>query len=80
MGRSRRSLSYFRPFHNCFYRKIVDFSGIRARVIGIEGEHADHLIATTAQFNLSLDNYITRATILILKKCFKTETEITIYS
>ena len=28
--------------------KIVDFSQIRTRIVGIEGEHADHLTATMA--------------------------------
>ena len=28
--------------------KTVDFSGIRTRTVGVEGEHADHLTTTTA--------------------------------
>ena len=29
--------------------KIVDLSGIRTRIVGVEDEHADHLTTTTAQ-------------------------------
>ena len=61
----------FFNFKQFLLNENVDFSVTRSQLIGIEGEHADHLIATTAQFNLSLDNYITRATILILKKCIR---------
>ena len=39
---------FFRSFQIQFYRKIVDFSGIRTQIVGIEGEHADHLTTTTA--------------------------------
>ena len=35
-------------FNNNFYRKIVDLSGIRTRIVGVEGEYADHLTTTTA--------------------------------
>ena len=33
--------------HN-LYRKTVGVSGIRTRIVGVEGEHADHLTTTTA--------------------------------
>ena len=33
---------YFRSFQQQFYGKIVDFSGNRTRIVGIEGKHADH--------------------------------------
>ena len=32
------------------YRKIVDFSGIQTQIVGVEGEHPDHLTTTTAVF------------------------------
>ena len=35
-------------FQTQFYRRIVDFSGIRTQNVGEEGEHADHLTTTTA--------------------------------
>ena len=31
------------------YIKMVDFSGNQTRIVGVEGEHADHLTTTTAQ-------------------------------
>ena len=31
-----------------FTEKIVGFSGFRTRIVGVEGEHADHLTTTTA--------------------------------
>ena len=34
---------------NNFYRKIVDSSGIRTRIVRVEGEHADHLTTTRAK-------------------------------
>ena len=40
---------YFCSFQAQFYRKNVDFSGIRTRIVGVEGEYADHLTTTTAQ-------------------------------
>ena len=49
MGQPRPLLVYFRSFQQQFYRKIVDLSGIRTRIVGVEGEHADHLTTTTAQ-------------------------------
>ena len=39
---------YFCYFYQQFYRKIVYFRGIRTRIVGVEGEHADHLTTTTA--------------------------------
>ena len=53
MGQPRPLFVYFRSFQQQFYRKIVDHSGIRTRIVGVEGEHADHLTTTTA-----LPNYI----------------------
>ena len=34
-----------------FTIKIVDFSGIQTRTVGIEVKHADHVTTTTALFN-----------------------------
>ena len=39
---------YFRSFQTQYYRKTIDFSGIRTRIVGKEDEHADHLATTTA--------------------------------
>ena len=50
MGQPRPLFVYFRSFQKQFYRKIVDLSGIRTRIVRVEGEHADHLTTTTAQF------------------------------
>ena len=43
-------------FDECFvlFKQTVGFSGIQAEIIGIQGEHADHLTTTTAQFDPSL--------------------------
>ena len=35
-------LFIFVLFNNNFTEKIVDFSGNRTRIVGVEGEHADH--------------------------------------
>ena len=32
-----------------FKEKTVGYSGIRTRMVGVEGEHADHLTTTAAQ-------------------------------
>ena len=36
--------------------KIVDFSGIQTRIIGVDGEHADHLTTTTG---LQISSFLT---------------------
>ena len=33
-----------------FTEKTVGFSGTRTRIVGLEGEHVDHLTPTTAKF------------------------------
>ena len=43
---------YFCSFQKQFYRKIVDLSRIRTRIVGVEGKHADHLTTTTALCSL----------------------------
>ena len=40
---------YFCSLQTQYYRKTVGFSGIRTRIVGVEGEHTNHLITTTAQ-------------------------------
>ena len=42
-------LFVFVLFKHKFYRKTVDVSGIGARIVGVEGEHADHLTTTTPE-------------------------------
>ena len=40
---------YFRSFQTQnFTEKTVGFSGIRTRIVGVEGQHSDHLTTTTA--------------------------------
>ena len=41
-------LFIFVLFKHNLYRKTVGVSGIRTRIVGVEGEHADHLTTTTA--------------------------------
>ena len=47
MAQPRPLFVYFRSFQIQFYRKIVDSSRIRTQIVGVEGEHADHLTTTT---------------------------------
>ena len=51
-------LFIFVLFKHNYSEKIVGFSGIQTRIVGVEGEHADHLTTTTAQkgFNVKLIN------------------------
>ena len=42
---------YFRSFQASLQLNKVDFSGIRTRITGVEGEHADHQTTTTAPNN-----------------------------
>ena len=42
-------LFIFVLFNHKFYRKNVGVSGNRTRIVGAEGEHADHLTTTTAK-------------------------------
>ena len=42
-------LVYFHSFQTQFLqKKTVGVSGIRTRIVGVEGKHADHLTTTTA--------------------------------
>ena len=47
-------LFIFVRFKQNFYIKTVGFSGIQTRIVGVEGEHVDHLPTTTAQSDLEL--------------------------
>ena len=49
MAQSRPLLVYFHSFKHKCYRKTVGFSRIQTQIVGVEGEHADHLTTTTAQ-------------------------------
>ena len=64
MGQFRPLFFYFRSFQTQIVHKIVGFSGIWTRIVGLEGEHADHLITTTAQFFIFIFNKIA----MIMKK------------
>ena len=57
-GRSPASFLYFRSFQQQFYSKIVDYSRNRTRIVGVEGEHADHLTTTMALTTWILTTYI----------------------
>ena len=39
----------FSSFQKQILQKTVGFSGIQTQIVGVEGEHADHLTTTTAQ-------------------------------
>ena len=49
MGKPLPHFPYFRSFQIHVYISIVDVSGIRTQIVGVEGEHADHLTTTMAQ-------------------------------
>ena len=49
MGQPDLFMFIFYLFKHKFYRITVGFSGIRTRIVGIEGEPADHLTTTTAK-------------------------------
>ena len=50
MGQPQHLFCFFLFFSNTkFSVKTVDFSGIRTRIVGLEGEHAGHLTTTTAR-------------------------------
>ena len=46
MGQLRHLLFIFILFKQIFTEKTVDISRIRTRIVGVEGEHADHLTTT----------------------------------
>ena len=48
MGQPRPLFVLFSFFSITILQKIVDLSGIRTRIVGVESEHADHLTTTTA--------------------------------
>ena len=39
MDQPQPLFAYFRSFQQQFYRKIVDFNGIRTRIVRVEGQH-----------------------------------------
>ena len=43
----RHLFVYFCSFQDQFNRKIVDFSGVRTQIVGVEGMHVNHLTTTT---------------------------------
>ena len=47
-GPTPASFCLFSFFSKQIYRKIVDFSGIRTQIVGVEGKSADHVTITTA--------------------------------
>ena len=57
MGQPRPLFVLFSFFSITILQKIVDLSGIRTRIVGVESEHADHLTTTTAHQKHYL-NYI----------------------
>ena len=49
-GPATASFCLFSFFSNTnFTEKTVGFSGIQTRIVGVEGDHAEHLTTTTAQ-------------------------------
>ena len=56
MDQSRPLFVNFCSFQHQFHIKIVDYRGIQTRIVGVEGEFADHLTTNTAQINLNVNN------------------------
>ena len=50
MGQSWTLFVHFRSFQQQIYSKIVDFSGIRTRIVRVEGKYDDHLTTTVVLF------------------------------
>ena len=47
MGQPRPLIRLFLLFSTTIFLKIVRVSGIRTRIVGVEGEHADHCTNTS---------------------------------
>ena len=47
MGQPRPLIRLFLLFSTTIFLKIVRVSGIRTRIVGVEGEHADHWTNTS---------------------------------
>ena len=47
----RPLFAYVRSFQAIYRIKTVDFIGIRTRIVGVEGEHADHLTTNTPRIS-----------------------------
>ena len=41
-----------------FYRKSIGFSVIQTQIVGVEGEHADHLTTITVQLDEMFDSRV----------------------
>ena len=50
VGQPRPLFCLFSYISNTILQKNSRLSGIRTRIVGVEGEHADHLTTTTAQY------------------------------
>ena len=59
-GPTPASFCVFSFFSITILQKILDLSGIRKRIVGVEGEHADHMTTTTARrsFYCSFNIYL----------------------
>ena len=55
MGQPRPLFVLFSFFSITILQKIVDLSGIRTRIVGVEGQHVDHLTTTTAHVPYMFD-------------------------
>ena len=50
MGQPRPLFLYSRSFQTqILHKKTVGLRGIRTRIVGVEGEHVDHLATSTTQ-------------------------------
>ena len=64
-------------FKQKLYRKTLDISGIRTRIVGVEVEHADHLTTNTAQlylFNVWFSIYFRHSIFPSLSLCLPLST------
>ena len=53
MGQPRPIFVYFHSFQaQILQKKTIGFSGIQTQIVGVEGEHSDHLTTTTALVQL----------------------------
>ena len=59
-GPTPASFCVFSFFSITILQKILDLSGIRKQIVGVEGEHADHMTTTTARrsFYCSFNIYL----------------------
>ena len=65
---------YFYPFQTISMNKNCRLSGIRTRIVLVEGEHADHLTTTTAySFFYTIVFSIVKRYLFIIKFCRRME-------